>query len=127
VVTGTAGLPWGFRTSGKFLLTTGDPYQVTDATCSFGEVSPTCLLHIGDFRHNPGFAQLDMSLMKDFRTFNGQKLEVRLDLFNVFNKTNMGCADSFEGSPGSPNTDYGHTSCQIGPPRTLQIGARYAF
>jgi hypothetical protein len=127
VVTGTAGLPWGFRTSGKFLLTTGDPYQVLDARCSFGMVSPTCLLHIGDFRHNPGFAQLDMSLMKDFRTFNGQKLELRLDLFNVFNKTNMGCADSFEGSPGSPNTDYGHTSCQIGPPRTLQIGARYAF
>jgi hypothetical protein len=127
VVSGTADLVWGFRTSGKFTLTTGQPYQVTDARCSFGEVSPTCLLHIGDFAHSPGFAQLDLSLMKDFKTFNGQVLELRLDLFNVFNKTNMGCADSFEGSPGNPNPDYMHTSCQIGPPRTLQLGARYAF
>jgi len=127
VVTGTADLIWGFRTSGKFLLTTGDPYQVTNALCSFGQISPTCLLHIGDFRHNPGFAQLDMSLIKDFKTFNGQNLELRLDLFNVFNKTNTGCANSFAGSPGSPNPDYGQVSCQIGPPRTLQIGARYAF
>jgi hypothetical protein len=127
VVTGTADLFWGFRTSGKFLLTTGEPYQVVNALCSFGEVSPSCMLHIGDFRHNPGYAQLDMSLMKDIKTFNGQKIELRLDLFNVFNKTNMGCADSFEGSPGSPNPDFGHTTCQIGFPRTLQLGARYSF
>ncbi|MGI8840152.1 MAG: TonB-dependent receptor [Caulobacteraceae bacterium] len=127
VVTGTADLIWGFRTSGKFLLTTGDPYQVTDATCSFGQTSPTCLLHIGDFRHNPGFAQLDMSLIKDIKTFNGQNLQLRLDLFNVFNKTNTGCANSFAGSPGNPNPNYGQVSCQIGPPRTLQVGARYAF
>jgi len=100
---------------------------VLDATCSFGALSPTCMLHIGDFAHNPAFAQLDLSLMKDFDTFNGQKLELRVDMFNVFNKTNMGCADSFKGSPGSPNTDFGHTSCQIGIPRTLQLGARYAF
>ncbi len=127
VVSGTADLIWGFRTSGKFIVTTGQPYQVTDARCSFGEVSPTCLLHIGDFAHNPGYAQLDLSLMKDIKTFNGQKIELRLDLFNVFNKTNMGCADSFEGSPGNPNSDYMHTSCQIGIPRTLQLGAKYAF
>ncbi len=127
VVTGTADLVWGFRTSGKLLVTSGDPYQVTDARCSFGELSPTCALAIGDFNHNPTFAQLDLSLMKDFTTFRGQKLELRVDLFNVFNRTNMGCADSFEGSPGSPNTDYGHTSCQIGVPRTVQLGARYAF
>lgn len=127
VVTGTADLIWGFRTSGKFLLTTGQPYQVTDARCSFGQISPTCLLHIGDFAHNPGYAQLDLSLIKDIKTFNGQTLELRLDLLNVFNKTNMGCADSFEGAPGSPNPDYMHTTCQVGFPRTLQLGARYAF
>ncbi|HEY2178852.1 MAG TPA: carboxypeptidase regulatory-like domain-containing protein [Caulobacteraceae bacterium] len=127
VVTGTADLIWGFRTSGKFLLTSGEPYQVTDARCSFGELSPTCKLSIGDFKHNPGFAQLDLALIKDITTFHGQKLELRLDLFNVFNKTNMGCADSFEGSPGNPNPDFMHTTCQIGIPRTLQLGARYAF
>ncbi len=127
VVTGTADLLWGVRTSGKLRVTSGDPYNVLDATCSFGYISPTCKLSIGDFNHNPMFAQLDLSLMKDFKTFNGQNLELRLDLFNVFNRTNMGCADSFKGSPGNPNPDYGHTSCQIGIPRTLQIGARYAF
>ncbi len=127
VVTGTADIYWGFRAAGKFLLTTGEPYQVTNALCSFGQTSPTCLLHIGDFAHNPGFAQLDLALIKDIKTFNGQNLELRVDLFNVFNKTNMGCADSFAGSPGSPNTDFGHTTCQIGIPRTLQLGVRYAF
>jgi hypothetical protein len=127
VVSGTADLIWGFRTSGKFLLTSGEPYNVTDARCSFGVVSPTCQLAIGDFRHNPGFAQLDLSLIKDFTLWWGNKLELRADLFNVFNKTNTGCADSFEGSPGNPNPHFGVTSCQIGPPRTLQVGARYSF
>ena len=127
VVSGTADLLWGFRTSGKFLLTSGQPYQVYDFRCSYGDVSPTCMAHIGDFAHNPGFAQLDMSLIKDFKTFNGQTLELRLDLFNVFNKTNMGCGDNSEGSPGNPNPHFRVTSCQVGVPRTLQIGARYAF
>ena len=134
VVTGTADLFWGFRTSGKFLLTSGDPYKVYDQTCSYFVVSPACMVRIGDFEHNPTFSQVDLSLMKDFNTFNGQKLEVRLDLFNVFNKTNMGCADnSLGGPPGTPggspnfNSDFRHTSCQIGIPRTLQLGARYAF
>jgi outer membrane receptor protein involved in Fe transport len=135
VVTGTADLFWGFRTSGKFLLTSGDPYKVFDFRCSYGVVSPACMIHVGDFAHNPGFAQLDLSLMKDFKTFNGQYVELRADLFNVFNKTNMGCpASNTIGSPpsvpgGPPNLDpnYRRSTCQIGIPRTLQIGARYAF
>lgn len=127
VASGTVGLPYGFRASTIVTVTSGAPFQVVDATCTFGFLSPTCQLKIGDFNHASTFEQVDLALAKEFTTFRGQKLELDVNLFNLFNHANFGCNDGFKGSPDSPNTNFGNPGCTVSPPRTLQIGGKYKF
>ena len=111
-------------------------------------VAPTGLT-FGDagrnFLNNPGRLNWDMTLAKHFKVTEGSRLELRAEVFNVFNHTQFRIYDPDKGNTGSnvvgcyggPNNSAGDISCLIGSSflhpvdahraRTMQFGLKYAF
>ncbi|MFN8812322.1 MAG: carboxypeptidase regulatory-like domain-containing protein [Acidobacteriota bacterium] len=69
----------------------------------------------------PGRVNLDVSILKDFPTFEGQSLQFRAEFFNVPNHTNFG-------QPGNSvgNVNFGVIS-SAAPARIIQFGLKYNF
>src|SRR6185369_14938708 len=63
---------------------------------------------------NPGFWELNMSFRKSFAVVGAQRLDLRLDAFNILNRTRLGNAVS---NPTLP--DYGFITSRLGN-RTMQ-------
>jgi hypothetical protein len=74
-----------------------------------------------NFMRNPGFWELNASFRKAFSLARGQHLDVRLEAFNVLNRTRLGNAVS---NPTLP--DFGSITSRTGN-RTMQIGVQYVF
>ena len=74
-----------------------------------------------NFLRNPGFWELNMSLRKAFSLAHSQHLDVRLEAFNVLNRTRLGNAVS---NPTLP--DFGLITSRTGN-RTMQVGVQYVF
>lgn len=127
VGTGIVALPWGIRASTVVTLTSGAPFQVIDASRGFGDTGNGNMLRIGDFAHAKMFQQVDLSFSKEIQVISGQKVELDANIFNVFNHANLGCNDGFKPPLPGTNTNFGNPSCTVGPPRTLQVGAKYKF
>ncbi len=69
----------------------------------------------------PGFWDLNMSLRKGFAVVGAQRVEFRLDAFNVLNRTRLGNAVT------NPNqADFGYITSRVGS-RTMQVGMQYIF
>jgi hypothetical protein len=69
-------------------------------------------------------------LAKSFTFGNGRLLEVRWDVFNVFNWVNFAPPNSVIGdqlASGAFATDFGKITDTVGGPRVMQFGARFAF
>ena len=79
---------------------------------------------LGQFR-NPGYADTDFTVKKATVIAERFSFELRLDIFNIFNRVNL------DGS--KMNTNYGDTSANFGttnsnlPPRNMQVAARITF
>jgi hypothetical protein len=77
---------------------------------------------LGQFR-NPGYADTDFTVKKATAIAEHVSVELRLDMFNLFNRVNL----------NGVNTNYGDTSANFGttnsnlPPRNMQLGARITF
>ena len=69
----------------------------------------------------PGFWDLNMSLRKGFTTLGTQRLEIRIEAFNVLNRTRLGNAVT---NPTLP--DFGFITSRVGS-RTMQFGMQYLF
>jgi hypothetical protein len=69
----------------------------------------------------PGFSQWDLSLRKNFRFTEHVRLTPIFDVFNVFNRVNLGNPDTNVSSGG-----YG-TIGSAQPPRQFQFGVRVEF
>jgi Carboxypeptidase regulatory-like domain/TonB dependent receptor len=68
--------------------------------------------------------RVDLMLAKSF-TFGQQRmLELRWDVFNVFNWVNFAPPENIIGDPG---TDFGKITNTVGGPRVMQFGARFVF
>ena len=76
---------------------------------------------INQFR-NPGFAQTDMTFDKVTAITDRVHLELRLDMFNIFNRVNLGQVDH----GGNDGNTFG-TSTNTLSPRTGQLGAKVTF
>ena len=79
----------------------------------------------------PSFWDTDASLRKDF-DLRGETMKLRLqvDMFNVFNRANLGTPTNSTGgfnSSGQANPAFGQLTNMIGTPRQLQLGARFSF
>jgi hypothetical protein len=111
-------------------------------------VAPTGLT-LGDagrnFLNNPSRLNWDATLAKHWRVTEGSNLELRWDVFNVFNHTQFRIYDPAKGNTGSnvigcyggENNSAGDISCLEGSSflhpvdahraRTMQFGLKYAF
>jgi hypothetical protein len=73
-----------------------------------------------------GFWQrrVDLSLAKSFPLGGTRNVELRWDVFNVFNTVNYAIPNNVI---GSASTDFGRITDSIGGPRVMQLGARVRF
>jgi hypothetical protein len=69
----------------------------------------------------PGFWDINMSFRKGIRTFGPQRLDLRIDAFNIINRTRL---DGAVTNPTLP--DFGFITSRTGN-RTMQIGVQYLF
>jgi hypothetical protein len=74
----------------------------------------------------PSFFNSDLSLFKNFRITEGQKLEFRAEIFNLFNKVNLGNPDScVDCNPATAGRIFGLAAGSR--MRNVQFGLRYTF
>jgi hypothetical protein len=64
---------------------------------------------------------MNLAVLKHLRLNARVKLQLRLEAFNLFNRTNFNLPDNFVGSP-----TFGQI-LSAGSPRRLQLGARVLF
>jgi hypothetical protein len=69
----------------------------------------------------PGFNQWDLSLIKGFALIESQRLEVRVDVRNLFNRALFDTTNTVVDDPG-----FGIVTMS-GPGRTIQFALRYSF
>ncbi len=77
---------------------------------------------LGAFR-NPGYADTDMTVAKKTNITERVNFELRLDIFNLFNRVNLNNVDT---NYGDTSAHFGTTSSNL-PPRNMQVGARITF
>ncbi len=70
---------------------------------------------------NPGFAEWDAALLKNTRLYERLTLQLRFEVYNVFNHVNLQGVDA-----NLPDGNFGRVTSQYNP-RNLQIGAKIAF
>ena len=63
----------------------------------------------------------DLSLFKDVRFADKEKMQFRVEVFNVFNKKNFRTIDT-----NMTSTTFGAVTA-IEPPRIVQLGAKFTF
>jgi hypothetical protein len=69
----------------------------------------------------PGIESVDVSLFKDFRIAESQRVQFRAECFNSLNHPNFGLPENDMQSPA-----FGQI-LQAGPPRLLQLALKYIF
>ncbi len=110
-LTGDPNLPGGQRTPDRWINT--DAFSLQDPF-TFGNAGRNPVFA-------PGFANLDMSLQKNWMFASASRLEFRWEIFNVFNRANFDVPNRFFGSP-----NFGRIfSAQNA--REMQFGLRYSF
>ena len=69
----------------------------------------------------PGFWDVNLSFRKGFNMIGTQRFDLRIEAFNIFNRTRLGNAVT---NPTLP--DFGFITSRVGS-RTMQIGMQYIF
>jgi hypothetical protein len=77
---------------------------------------------LGRFR-NPGYADTDLTVAKTTEIAEHVSVELRLDIFNLFNRVNLNNVDA---NYGDSSANFGTTNSNM-PPRNMQVGARITF
>lgn len=81
---------------------------------SFGDVGRNTV-------EGPGYANVNLAALKQFSLARGARLQVRVEAFNLFNRTNFNQPDNFFGSP-----TFGQV-LSADSPRRVQFGAKLLF
>ena len=68
--------------------------------------------------------RVDLSLAKTFPIAGLRNVELRWDVFNVFNTPNFALPNNVI---GDATTDFGKITDTVGGPRVMQFGARVRF
>ncbi|MES2306277.1 MAG: carboxypeptidase regulatory-like domain-containing protein [Gemmatimonadota bacterium] len=70
------------------------------------------------------YRNVDMRLRKDLPSFGRGTLGLTVDMFNAFNRANLGCYNT-----GDPNDkeNFGKAGCVVTDARRIQLGAEYTF
>jgi hypothetical protein len=117
----------------------GEPFVLPNWTPGTGYLNPAAfVLPAGDFGNlgrdqvfGPGFKNVDFSVSKDFYFRETKRLQVRWEIFNIFNHPNFALPSGSFGSLGTitqtPDVAQGNPGLGGGGPRVMQIGARLQF
>ena len=70
----------------------------------------------------PAFRQVDLAISKLVSSVGTQRLELRLEAFNLFNTFNWG-----DPAVNLNAANFGRITTQAGAPRILQFGVKYDF
>ena len=87
------------------------PAPLTYGNCGYNSV------------RGPGFKNMNLSLFRTFPWSANQRLEFRLEAFNVFNWVNYG----FPASNVSNPTTFGRITSSLGDPREMQMAIKFYF
>lgn len=71
----------------------------------------------------PGRKNVDASLFKQFAITEAKKLELRLEMFNLFNHANFANPSAAFTTPGT----FGKVSSTVNDPRQMQVAAKFYF
>jgi hypothetical protein len=144
VMTAVQEMPYGLQASGIFTVGSGRPYNIIagvdlngdgDATVSPGpdrarSVPSDPSTSIGrNSGRLPREHRLDARVTKRIRMGSRSAFSLTLDVLNVFNVTNFTDVNRVFGTgayPSQPLRTFGQFT-QAGPPRQLQIGARFSY
>lgn len=120
-------LPWGILLGGKVTAGPGTSFFVTSCAAGWGA---GCQRYLVD---GNAFEQFDLMLSKEMR-LAGHKLTFRMDVLNLFNKTNYGKYETWGGGPGNPQNAWGGDNPNAGKPlglsgpmRTVKFGMKLDF
>jgi hypothetical protein len=107
---------------------------VTNAAQAFATPAPgklgTCGRNSG---RRPGFAQLDLNLLKEFRLSGTTRLQARWEIFNLTNRVNLGTfgtsvrSATFAQIGSTPDVDRGNPVIGSGGPRAMQWALKVLF
>ncbi|HEX7326604.1 MAG TPA: TonB-dependent receptor [Rhodanobacteraceae bacterium] len=140
VVTGSVGLPWGLMFSGILTLQTPTPFNTiscfVDGSARFGNgdhCTPAGGVPGGNGRFLIGgkmfaYRDVDLALIKNFRTVAGMNWYLRLDVLNAFNFTNpIDLNMTSDAEFTNTAATYNPTGNILGYPRTLKFTAGMRF
>ena len=74
-----------------------------------------------DLFREPGYARIDLALMKDFRAGNGRRVQIRADIFNLLNRLNIRSVVAELNSPSFARATAAYQN------RVIQLGAKFLF
>jgi hypothetical protein len=144
---------------GNPLANTHSPTQLLDLSafkvpCTYDPVAETCVpgtQHFGNLRRNafvgPSYAQFDLGISKNTKLGERVNMDLRLDMFNVFNHPNFtnpvlpafgvdflangidanGRGTGFLASTATPDVAIGNPFLGGGGPRNLQLSLKFSF
>ena len=83
----------------------------------------------------PGFAALDLNILKEFKLQGSTRIQARWEIFNVTNRVNLGtlpqhaarAAASFGQIGSTPDVDRGNPVIGSGGPRAMQWALKVLF
>jgi hypothetical protein len=75
----------------------------------------------------PGLATFDASVFKAFQFAEGREISLRIEVFNLFNRVNLGTPDMNAFTEGEVNPTAGQITSTRTPARQLQLGLRFTF
>jgi hypothetical protein len=108
---------------------------ITNLSTAFGTAAAGRLGTCGrNSERLPGFAQLDMNILKEFKLQGNKRIQARWEIFNVTNRVNLGGflstsvrSASFGKIGSTPDVDRGNPVLGSGGPRAMQWALKLLF
>ena len=128
-------VPGAVRVSGLLSLESGRPFNIFAGRDANGDGNPNSdrpSLIERNIYQGPSYASLDLRVSREFALTNGARVELLVDLFNVFNRDNVKDINTVWGSldyPGTlpaPELGFG-TPRDVFNPYQTQFAARFKF
>jgi hypothetical protein len=106
---------------------TGDPTRWFDIS----QFTPAQIGYFGTVGRgtvtSPGLATVDLSIFKNIDMVGRSRLQIRIEVFNLFNRANFGTPDMTAFINEAPNPTAGLITSTRTPARQMQIGVRMTF
>jgi hypothetical protein len=128
VVSGVFYLPWGLTLAPVYEYGSGRPWNVLVGDDDNGDLSyfdrqPG---HRRNDQDGPRFSQLSLRLTKAVPLGRGNRFDLIVEVFNVFNTTNYDATSVDNAYLDGTNPRFGEYTATL-PPREIQLGLRYVF